>query len=54
MTWQVPGGGACYAYMVRYADEARALFEKEDEALAVDVLIEAMGSPIKQIASNAG
>jgi chaperonin GroEL len=54
----VPGGGACLAYMVRYADEARALFDDteqgQDEALAVDVLLEALGAPVKQIASNAG
>merc|ERR1719218_165832 len=23
----VPGGGACFAYMLRYADEARAIFD---------------------------
>ena len=51
---QVPGGGACYAYMLRYEDEARAIFDSEEEALAVDVLIEAMAAPVKQIASNAG
>ena len=54
----VPGGGACFAYMLRYADECRALFDDtengKDEALAVDVLIEAMSEPIRQIASNAG
>jgi len=51
----VPGGGACYAYMLRYADEARALFpEDSEEAVAVDVLCEAMSTPVKQIASNAG
>jgi len=54
----VPGGGACYAYMMRYADEARALFDDteqgQDEALAVEVILEAMGAPLKQIASNAG
>jgi len=54
----VPGGGACYAYMLRYADEARTLFDDteqgHDEALAVDVLLEAMSAPIKQISSNAG
>ena len=33
---QVPGGGACYAYMLRHADECRALFMDPDEALAVD------------------
>ena len=54
----VPGGGACYAYMLRFADEARALFpdtpQGHDEALAVDVLLEAMAAPLKQIASNSG
>lgn len=35
--------------------QARALFaDNADEALAVDVLLEAMAAPIKQIASNAG
>lgn len=54
----VPGGGACFAYMLRYADEARALFDQtpngQDEALAVDVIVEAMSEPIRQIATNAG
>jgi len=54
----VPGGGACFAYMLRYADEARALFDDspngQDEALAVDVVLEAMAEPLRQIASNAG
>ena len=52
----VPGGGACYAYMLRYEDEARALFGPgyEDEAAAVDVILEAMREPVRQIASNAG
>ena len=49
----VPGGGACYAYMLRYADEARALFrEGSEEVVAVDVLCEAMSTPCKQIASK--
>jgi len=52
---QVPGGGACYAYMLRFEDECRALFaDNEDEGYAVDVLLEAMAAPLKQIASNAG
>ena len=38
---EVPGGGAAFAYMLRYEDEARALFDDspngQDEALAVDV-----------------
>ena len=55
----VPGGGACYAYMLRYEDEARALFDLEspqgrDEAVAVDIMLEAMKEPIRQISSNAG
>jgi len=51
----VPGGGACYAYMLRFEDEARAMFgDNEEEAIAVDVLLEAMAAPAKQIASNAG
>jgi chaperonin GroEL len=52
----VPGGGACYAYMLRHADEARALFSEaeEEEALAVDVVLAAMSEPICQIARNAG
>jgi chaperonin GroEL len=55
----VPGGGACFAYMLRYADEARALFDLEtpqgqDEAVAVDILVEAISEPIRQVASNAG
>jgi chaperonin GroEL len=54
----VPGGGAAFAYMLRYEDEARALFDDspngQDEALAVDVVLEAMKEPIKQIAHNAG
>ena len=50
----VPGGGACYAYMLRFEDEVRAMFTDEDEEVAVDVLLDAMAAPIKQIASNAG
>jgi len=54
----VPGGGAAFAYMLRYEDEARALFDDspngQDEALAVDVVLDAMKEPIKQIAHNAG
>jgi chaperonin GroEL len=55
----VPGGGACYAYMLRYEDEARALFDLEsqlgrDESVAVDIMLEAMKEPIRQISSNAG
>merc|ERR1719201_2704129 len=47
----VPGGGACFAYMKRYADEARALFDLDtqqgqDEALAVNILLEAISEPI--------
>jgi len=51
---QVPGGGACYAYMLRFEDECRAIFDDEDEAMAVDVLLAAMKAPLKQIAYNAG
>ena len=51
---RVPGGGACYAYMLRYTDECRALFTDPDEAVAVDVLTEAMREPCRMIASNAG
>lgn len=54
MEGMVPGGGACYTYMTRYADEARAIFDTKEEAIAVDVLVEAMSEPIKQIARNAG
>merc|ERR1719326_2814613 len=55
----VPGGGACFAYMLRYADEARAIFDLEtqqgrDEAVAVDILLEAISEPIRQVSSNAG
>ncbi len=55
----VPGGGACFAYMLRYADECRATFDTatengRDEVLAVDILLEAMSEPCRQIASNAG
>lgn len=51
---RVPGGGACYAYMLRYADECRALFKDPDEAVAVDVITQAMSEPIRMIANNAG
>jgi chaperonin GroEL len=51
---RVPGGGACYAYMLRYADECRALFTDPEEAVAVDVITEAMSEPIRMIAGNAG
>ena len=51
---RVPGGGACFAYMLRYADECRAIFDYPDEALAVDVLTEAMSEPCRMIAGNAG
>merc|ERR1719326_624615 len=55
----VPGGGSCFAYMLRYADEARALFDLEtqegrDESAAVDIVLEAISEPIRQVASNAG
>ena len=51
---QVPGGGACYAYMLRFEEEARAAITDPDEAAAIDVLLDAMSAPLKQIASNAG
>ena len=56
----VPGGGACFAYMLRYADECRnSVFDLDtengrDEALGLDILVEAMKEPVRQIASNAG
>jgi chaperonin GroEL len=55
----LPGGGACFAYMLRYEDEARALFDMEtqqgrDEAVAVDIILEAISEPIRMVASNAG
>ena len=50
----VPGGGSCLAYMLRFEEEARAIMPNESEAAAVDILLAAMASPIKQIASNAG
>jgi len=51
----VPGGGSCLAYMLRLADEARAVVgTNEEERLAVDVLLEAMKAPLIQIADNAG
>ena len=55
----VPGGGACFAFMLRYADECRATFDLStengrEEAQAVDILIEAMSEPCRMIASNAG
>ena len=55
----VPGGGACFAYMLRYEEDARALFDLStaqgsEESLAVDIILEAMSEPLRQIASNAG
>jgi chaperonin GroEL len=55
----VPGGGACFAYMLRYRDEARALFDLEtqeglEESRAVDILCEGISEPIRMIATNAG
>ena len=50
----VPGGGACYTYMLRYKEEAEALFADEEERVAVEVLCEAMSEPIRMIARNAG
>ncbi|EOD15264.1 heat shock protein 60 [Emiliania huxleyi CCMP1516] len=50
----VPGGGACLAYVTRFADEARAAIPDPDERVAVDVLVAAMGAPVMQIADNAG
>ena len=50
---QVPGGGASLAYVTRFADEAREGLS-EDEQVAVDVLVEAMGVPMCQVADNAG
>ena len=38
----VPGGGACLAYMTKYADELREAIPDEEEQLAVDVIIKAM------------
>lgn len=49
----LPGGGAAYAYMTRYADEFKADLP-EGEALAVDILMQAIAAPCKQIADNAG
>jgi len=50
----VPGGGSCLAYMTRYADECKATLPNDEERLAVDVLVKAMGAPVSQIATNAG
>mgnify|MGYP001983231798 CR=1 FL=1 len=50
---QVPGGGASLAYVTRFADEAREGLS-EDEQVAVDVLVQAMGVPMCQVADNAG
>lgn len=50
----LPGGGACLAYMRRYKDECKATLESEEEKVAVDVLVEAMGVPVVQVADNAG
>ena len=55
----MPGGGACFAYMLRYEEDARALFDLStaqgsEESLAVDIILEAMSEPLRQIASNAG
>jgi hypothetical protein len=40
--------------MTRYADECREIMDGEDERKAVNVLVEAMGAPIMNIADNAG
>jgi len=50
----VPGGGSTFIYMLRYADECRALFDDEEERKAVDIIVEAMREPIKKVAENAG
>jgi len=50
----VPGGGSCYAYMTRYAEEIKASLPDEEERLATDILLQAMGEPCTQIARNAG
>ncbi len=49
----MPGGGASLAYVTRFADEAREGLS-EDEQVAVDVLVQAMGVPMCQVADNAG
>jgi chaperonin GroEL len=50
----VPGGGSCYAYMTRYMDEIKASLPDEEERLAADLVCAALGSPVTQIANNAG
>jgi len=50
----VPGGGSCYAYMTRYAEEIKASLPDDEERLATDILLQAMGEPCTQIARNAG
>lgn len=49
----VPGGGATYAFMTRYADECRETLDGDEKA-AVDVLVEAMLTCVEQVAHNAG
>ena len=41
----VPGGGSCYAYMTRYAEEIKASLPDDEERLATDILLQAMGAP---------
>jgi len=50
----VPGGGSCYAYMTRFAEEMKASLPDDEERLAADLLVAAMGAPCSQIAHNAG
>ena len=50
----VPGGGSCYAYMMRYIDEIKASLPDDEERLATDIICQAMGEPCSQIAHNAG
>ncbi|HHT9128598.1 MAG TPA: chaperonin GroEL [Candidatus Wujingus californicus] len=49
----VPGGGVAFIRAIQALDEARKKF-KGDEKVGVDIVLKALESPLRQIASNTG
>jgi chaperonin GroEL len=50
----VPGGGTAFLRAIPAVEAARAKSKSEDERIGYEILIEALRSPARQIADNAG
>ena len=43
----LPGGGSTLAFMRRYKNDCKESIKYKEEQVAVDVLVEAMGVPVR-------